>query len=63
MGSEGVYVKILQVFLNYYNSADLEVDGEFGPATKKALTDYQTKHKLEVDGIAGRETWTQLLLK
>jgi len=63
MGSEGVYVKILQVFLNYYNSANLEVDGEFGPATQKAVIDYQTKHKLEKDGIVGRETWTQLLLK
>ena len=58
-----VYVKILQVLLNYYNDAKLEVDGQFGPCTKKAVADYQIKYSLEVDGIVGTETWSHLLLK
>ena len=62
-GSQGVYVKILQVLLNYYNDANLDTDGEFGPLTKKAVIEYQKKYKLEVDGIVGKETWTQLLVK
>ena len=62
-GSKGVYVKILQVLLNYYNSANIDVDGDFGPCTKSALADYQTKYSLEVDGVAGKETWTHILLK
>ena len=62
-GSKGVYVKILQVLLNYYNSANLDVDGDFGPCTKSAVADYQMKYSLEVDGIVGKETWTHLLTK
>lgn len=58
-----VYVKILQVLLNYYNDAKLEVDGQFGAYTKKAVADYQMKYSLEVDGIVGAETWSHLLLK
>ena len=32
-------------------------DGEFGPKTKAATMVFQQKHKLEVDGIAGPESW------
>ena len=32
-------------------------DGEFGPKTKAATIAFQQKHKLEVDGIAGPESW------
>lgn len=62
-GSKGVYVKILQVLLNYYNSSNLDVDGDFGPCTKSAVADYQMKYSLEIDGIVGKETWTHLLTK
>lgn len=62
-GSKNVYVKILQVFLNYYAKENLDIDGDFGPATKKAVIAYQTKNNLEVDGIVGKETWGYLLLK
>lgn len=58
-----VYVKILQVLLNYYNDAKLKVDGQYGAYTKKAVADYQMKYSLEVDGIVGTETWSHLLLK
>ncbi len=36
-------------------------DGEFGPTTEKAVKDYQTLRKLEVDGEIGKDTWTALL--
>jgi cell wall-associated NlpC family hydrolase len=62
-GKSNVYVKILQVLLNYYEKADLEVDGQYGVLSKKAVADYQMKYKLEVDGIVGTETWTHLLTK
>ena len=62
-GKNNVYVKILQVLLNYYYDANLEVDGEYGAKTKKAVADYQMSNSLEVDGIVGTETWSHLLLK
>lgn len=62
-GKNNVYVKIIQVLLNYYEKAELEVDGKFGILTKKEVADYQMKYKLEVDGIVGTETWTHLLTK
>lgn len=62
-GKNNVYVKILQVLLNYYNDAHLEVDGEYGILTKKAVADYQMSNRLEVDGIVGTETWSHLLLE
>ena len=62
-GLKNVYVKILQVFLNYYAKEKLKVDGEFGSNTKEAVISYQTKNNLEIDGIVGKETWGYLLLK
>lgn len=62
-GKSNVYVKIIQVLLNYYEKANLEVDGQYGVLSKKAVADYQMKYKLEVDGIVGTETWTHILTK
>lgn len=62
-GKNNVYVKILQILLNYYYNANLEVDGEYGVQTKKVVADYQMSNLLEVDGIVGTETWSHLLLK
>lgn len=36
-------------------------DGDFGSATLKAVKNFQTKKKLEVDGIVGANTWAALL--
>ena len=36
-------------------------DGDFGPATEKAVRSFQTKTALEPDGEIGADTWTALL--
>ena len=61
-GCKNIYVKVLQLLLNYYGGFNLEVDGDFGPKTKSAVADYQMKYSLEVDGVVGKETWTHLLI-
>jgi uncharacterized protein (TIGR02594 family) len=59
-GDEGPDVFDLQTMLNDQNRAGLEVDGDFGSATEDAVTNYQKSRQLEVDGIAGQETWQAL---
>ena len=36
-------------------------DGDFGPATEKAVRSFQTKAALEPDGEIGEETWVALI--
>jgi hypothetical protein len=50
---------ILQVFLSELGY-EVGVDGNFGPATEKALRKFQEDHDLIVDGVAGEKTWTTL---
>ena len=38
-------------------------DGDFGPATEKAVRSFQTKAALEPDGEIGADTWTALLIR
>ncbi|HAJ56189.1 MAG TPA: hypothetical protein DCL35_00275 [Candidatus Omnitrophica bacterium] len=37
-----------------------EVDGKFGPRSKKAVEDFQVAHDLKVDGKVGPNTWDKL---
>jgi peptidoglycan hydrolase-like protein with peptidoglycan-binding domain len=59
-GSRGEEVKTLQRLLNAFGSS-LDVDGDFGSKTDKALREYQKAKGLEVDGICGKNSWTSLL--
>ena len=51
-GCKGKSVKIWQIIIGNVN-----VDGDFGPATEAATRKWQAAHKLEADGIVGPKTW------
>jgi peptidoglycan hydrolase-like protein with peptidoglycan-binding domain len=53
-GMAGEPVKRLQEKLG------VPVDGQFGPATEKAVRDFQAKENIAVDGIAGPDTFTHM---
>jgi murein L,D-transpeptidase YcbB/YkuD len=46
----------LQESLNKLDNANLDVDGQYGPATKEAISKFQQKNGLVVDGWAGITT-------
>lgn len=48
-----------QAYLNAYGAA-LVLDGDFGPASEKALRAFQHRHGLTVDGIAGPRTLAKM---
>ena len=54
MGDEGDDVKALQVALR------IEADGDFGPSTKAAVMDFQSKNGLGPDGVVGAVTRAKL---
>jgi hypothetical protein len=62
-GAEGVDVIALQLLLigRGYGCGPCGADGDFGPVTYGAVTQYQREHGLEVDGIIGPETWGKLI--
>lgn len=60
LGAHGVAVKALQILLNKHG-AGLKLDSEFGPKTHGAVVDFQAKHGLTKDGVAGPKTWLKLL--
>lgn len=49
-------IKYIQEFLNWAINAGLEVDGCYGPATTKAVAEFQKVVGIEVDGSYGRDT-------
>lgn len=53
-GSEGPFVKLLQERLG------ILPDGDFGPATERAVRKFQWDKKLIVDGVVGPKTWAKL---
>jgi hypothetical protein len=63
-GSAGAAVSELQSDMNRifsgYAAMPLVVDGDFGPATKAAVVEFQRRVGLEGDGIVGPLTWVQL---
>lgn len=60
-GCVGENVKALQLLLNGNGCNCGDVDGEFGPKTRRAVLDFQKKQGLEQDAIVGKNTWRALL--
>ena len=46
--------------LNYYTSAGLKIDGQFGANTVSAVKKFQKAKGLTQDGIVGPATWAKL---
>lgn len=63
-GSKGRQVEALQaLLLGYgYSLPKYGIDGSYGDETVKAVKNFQSDHKLVVDGKAGPATWQALLL-
>ena len=57
MGMSGAEVSLLQEKLRKIGYT-LNVDGDFGPATKRAVMNSQQDYKLTVDGVVGPLTWS-----
>ncbi len=62
-GDDGEEVLAIQKRLVELNYSIGIIDGEFGPATEKAIKEFQTAHGLEVDGIVGAATYKALMNK
>jgi len=56
-----VTVRSLQYLLRA-RGAGIAVDGVFGPRTKAAVVAFQRSRHLVVNGIAGAQTWTSLII-
>jgi peptidoglycan hydrolase-like protein with peptidoglycan-binding domain len=61
-GSTGAPVGALQALLNVWGKGVAE-DKDFGPATEKALKEWQARYNVPggADGVAGQGTWTYAL--
>lgn len=60
-GATSVHVGTVQGLLNHKASQGLTVDNDFGPATDRAVRNWQRFWGLSVDGIVGARTWETLL--
>lgn len=61
IGSKGEAVRQLQRLLGSIGYR-LAADGDFGPATARAVTQLQKQQGLEPDGVVGEATWEALAL-
>jgi peptidoglycan hydrolase-like protein with peptidoglycan-binding domain len=62
LGSSGRAVRTLQTRLKAWNvQPHVAVDGDFGPAVKIAVEEFQAAEGLSADGIVGPATWADLL--
>ena len=64
-GDTGMDVRLVQYWLrlaaeNYAALSSISVDGNFGAATQRAVTGFQTLFGLTADGLVGRATWNKL---
>lgn len=56
-------VKGVQESLNHLTAADLDVDGNFGAGTEKAVKEFQGSKDIDDDGIVGRSTFRAMFAK
>ena len=61
-GSSGENVRTIQYLLDAQGHA-LVVDGDYGPLTAAAVTDFQKANGLDVDGATGPQTWPRLIVQ
>jgi hypothetical protein len=59
VGSTGDVVRQAQALL-LRHGATIELDGQFGPATRRAVVDFQRSAGLSPDGVVGPQTWRAL---
>ena len=61
-GNKGADVIECQTMLTRlgYDIGSCGIDGDFGRATEKAVSEFQSDHKLIVDGVVGPMTWDAL---
>ncbi|SIO90399.1 peptidoglycan-binding protein [Nocardiopsis sp. JB363] len=60
-GDSGNLVKAVQYSLINGHGYDLDLDGQFGPATRDAVIDFQTGAEIDPDGEVGPITFQALL--
>lgn len=62
-GMGGAAVAAMQGILHFkkYSLGPYGVDGDFGVATRAAVTNFQIRSGLDPDGVCGPETWKHLL--
>ena len=53
---------MLQLVLKNYGYYTSKIDGDFGPASKRALKEFQSSNNLVSDGILGKNTCKTLNL-
>lgn len=59
LGMKNPHVRQLQALLNAHGAA-LTLDSDFGPATDKAVRAFQSRRRLQVDGLVGPRTQAAL---
>lgn len=60
-GASGPNVTTIQLLL-VHRGHDIAADGNFGPATASAVTAFQRRQGLVVDGVVGAQTWALLVI-
>ena len=60
-GDDGQPVRTLQYLLRA-RGRTVAVDGDFGPATERAVRSFQRSRGLGVNGVVGERTWSALIV-
>lgn len=61
IGERGMGVRRVQEWLGLHAIAGVAIDGEYGPATARAVSSFQRGHGLEQTGSVDKATWEALV--